>query len=1447
MKERNKRHLVYIIFSLLICTNPAFCSPPTNVNAKGKNVEAYYKLPTLNIKDDEDTATVFNYPLHDIGQKLSATQSVNKTVEELSEAFINNSITDILNQKGTTRFGFHNNNGQVKYDFDFLYPAYYDDYMHRIIYTQFDAHQYERDILNTGVGYRSMFDEKYILGGNVFFDYDLNNRNSRIGVGGEYSYKNAALSLNLYKGVSSWHQSKQKGMDDYDEKPANGYDVRVNTKLPYGLDLTGVFEKYYGNHVSLQGNSDFQKSPSNFKAIARYTPVPLFSLSLERGTKTEENIGAQLNYRFGVPLSEQLNSDIISSVYNSLPSRLVSFVDRNYNIAMNYKKQTVLTVTLPSHINGEYGDNVNITPTIKSKYGVKEVKWTLSSIDKDGGKSSPGKSWSIEIQLPPQKERQVKNYQVYIDVFDKKGHKQSAMTTIAVEPSNKKIKSYVIKDNAAADGVDKNMVMFVATNNVTNEKISNMHIHVSSNKATILNPELVTDANGEARGEVQSTQSGPIPIRASLDNGISIEQEVHFTVDKSSLKIEHLVTKNNSLSNGDDKNIVSIFVKDKFGNPAGGVELKLNATNGANPVTSLISTDETGHALAEFTSNTSGLSIASIYIDNIKYTEDAMSFIADKNTAKIANSVVTKNYAVAGLENNGLKIIVTDANMNPLSKIPVTFSGDKALMFSQSTVITDDNGISFVDVGGKVPECFLATASIPNKTQSSSKLCFSINPEFSHIKDFTILNDSQIADGNHAVKFSAKVVDDNNQPVQQVHIKISSSTPSLQLQYNETTDENGIISGTVSSVQSGIFDLWGGIVGAGHSEREVSAKVTFISDLATASMTAMTIKDGVPADATSNNIIKVTVKDINNNPLVGYDVDFVGDDSSNFSDKKVTTDQTGSAKGMVHSNIAGSHSFTANLTLKPEVTTPINVTYSGDMKSARVVSAVETRASTVANGQAINKVKLLVQDEHGNSVNNASVKLHTADPAISFTTDTVTTGSDGNAFVEVMSTKSAQHKFYAVVENALKNSYEINVNFIGDPATVTVKDISVQKDNSIADGNDANIMKAIFVDANENPVRNVSVTMSLPAGFDTVEQGAQKTDENGAVSFSVVSHKNTGSYNFKLSYATTSTTKTVATPNVKFRYDLTSLQITHKVIKDESSTNNVETDTIEVSAFDKYEIPATGLVLNVTADSDGLTYPQTISIPPSGVVLLSVSSYRAGYKKITTSMDNIKASSRIYFVADSKTGTLNAVKVVKNHARVPNVDKIQAVVLDSHGDPVEKALVSFKTPQGVYEILGSYSTDKDGKTPEIDVLPRGIHGAYTIEANVVDHDASEAKSAVVNFDIAGSFNSEGSTAQFTKQGNDVLVDILVMRGDEATPVEDDLMYSVQTFIWNKIDDTTSAVPLVRLKQGKAKFLHKGVCDGSHSGDAMYFYATLRDKQGHWLNDSTRVKIDELCK
>jgi adhesin/invasin len=49
-------------------------------------------------------------------------------------------------------------------------------------------------------------------------------------IGAEAWTDNLKLSANSYFGMSDWHQSRD--MEDYDERPADGFDVTANAYLP---------------------------------------------------------------------------------------------------------------------------------------------------------------------------------------------------------------------------------------------------------------------------------------------------------------------------------------------------------------------------------------------------------------------------------------------------------------------------------------------------------------------------------------------------------------------------------------------------------------------------------------------------------------------------------------------------------------------------------------------------------------------------------------------------------------------------------------------------------------------------------------------------------------------------------------------------------------------------------------------------------------------------------------------------------------------------------------------------------------------------------------------------------------------------------------------------------------------------------------------------------------
>lgn len=71
-------------------------------------------------------------------------------------------------------------------------------------------------------------------------------------------------------------------------------------------------------------------------------------------------------YRFGIPLAAQLNPDNVD-LMRSLAGNRYDFVDRNYNIVMQYRKQEILAISLPDSAMAEAAQTIAIKPRCKSQ------------------------------------------------------------------------------------------------------------------------------------------------------------------------------------------------------------------------------------------------------------------------------------------------------------------------------------------------------------------------------------------------------------------------------------------------------------------------------------------------------------------------------------------------------------------------------------------------------------------------------------------------------------------------------------------------------------------------------------------------------------------------------------------------------------------------------------------------------------------------------------------------------------------------------------------------------------------------------------------------------------------------------------------------------------------------------------------------------------------------
>ncbi|MBD2807042.1 inverse autotransporter beta domain-containing protein, partial [Xenorhabdus sp. ZM] len=116
-----------------------------------------------------------------------------------------------------------------------------------------------------GMGYRYLADN-WLWGVNAFWDAEWPAQHHRYSLGVEAWRDNFKLSANLYQRLSGWKASRN--VTDYDARPANGWDIRVEGGLPALPRWSGqlVFEQYDGQDVNLFGDSKRQRNPYSLTA-----------------------------------------------------------------------------------------------------------------------------------------------------------------------------------------------------------------------------------------------------------------------------------------------------------------------------------------------------------------------------------------------------------------------------------------------------------------------------------------------------------------------------------------------------------------------------------------------------------------------------------------------------------------------------------------------------------------------------------------------------------------------------------------------------------------------------------------------------------------------------------------------------------------------------------------------------------------------------------------------------------------------------------------------------------------------------------------------------------------------------------------------------------------------------------------------------------------------------
>ncbi|MEG0431906.1 MAG: inverse autotransporter beta domain-containing protein, partial [Morganella sp. (in: enterobacteria)] len=682
-------------------------------------------LPALGLPDTpadsrETPETRAAQGVSQAGQLLSAddvTEASIGYVRSIGENLLNQQINDWLNQVGHARFQLGSNKTG---DADLLVPLI--DNPNSLLFSQIGLRaNEERTTTNLGLGYRQ-YEDGWMWGVNSFYDYDITGSNSRVGVGGELWADYLKFAANGYFRVTDWHQSTLHEMRDYDERPANGFDIRAEGYLPDypQLGAFAKYEQYFGDGISLAGTTssgELKNNPSVSTVGLSYTPFPLLTFKGEtsRGDSNDSKVGMELSYRFGMPLSQQLDTGNVDLMRNLAGNRY-DFVDRNYNIVMQYRKQELLRISLPDSMTAEAAETVAVTATVdKSKYGLKSIAWSAPELTARGGSIQVTSPVTINLTLPAYvfsvRANEPQQYRLSAVGTDNEGNESNtAVMWVNVKPSQETITSLTLSPDRviAANNTDT----YSATALIRNEKgeaLAHRDVTFSAggftdnSKVTLTGADsstgetvtVTTDANGQAVITVRSKLAGQGVLKAEMKNGNFRDVVLRFDADKSTAQITALtLTRDKAVANGQTANTALATVADQFGNAVTDFTLNSSATNGAVIAAPVQTTNTDGQTTVSFTNVNAGESVLTVSGINTQKTASAQ-FIADISTARIAGVVVNDDNAVAdGKARNKVTVTVVDGNNNVLADAPVTITvpGTATYITQPANGLTDNHG-----------------------------------------------------------------------------------------------------------------------------------------------------------------------------------------------------------------------------------------------------------------------------------------------------------------------------------------------------------------------------------------------------------------------------------------------------------------------------------------------------------------------------------------------------------------------------------------------------------------------------------------------------------------------------------------------------------------------------------------------------------------------------------
>ena len=1280
-------------------------------------------------------------------------------------------MTDWLSRFGTARItlGVDEDFSLKNSQFDFLHPWY--ETPDNLFFSQHTLHRTdERTQINNGLGWRH-FTPTWMSGINFFFDHDLSRYHSRAGIGAEYWRDYLKLSSNGYLRLTNWRSAPELD-NDYEARPANGWDVRAEGWLPAWPHLGGklVYEQYYGDEVALFDKDDRQSNPHAITAGLNYTPFPLMTFSAEqRQGKQGENdtrFAVDFTWQPGSAMQKQLDPNEVAA-RRSLAGSRYDLVDRNNNIVLEYRKKELVRLTLTDPVTGKSGEVKSLVSSLQTKYALKGYNVEATALEAAGGKVvTTGKD--ILVTLPPYRFTSTpetdNTWPIEVTAEDVKGNfsnrEQSMVVVQAPTLSQKDSSVSLSTQTLSADSHSTATLTFIAHDAAGNPVIG---LVLSTRHEGVQD---ITLSDWKDNGDGSYTQvlttgamSGTLTLMPQL-NGVDAAKapavvniiSVSSSRTHSSIKID----KDRYLSGNPIE--VTVELRDENDKPVKEQKQQLNTAVSIDNVKPGVTTDwkETADGVykATYTAYTKGSGLtAKLLMQNWNEDLHTAGFIIDANpqSAKIATLSASNNGVLAN-ENaaNTVSVNVADEGSNPINDHTVTFAvlnGSATSFNNQNTAKTDVNGLATFDLKSSKQEDNTVEVTLENGVKQTLIVSFVGDSSTAQVELQKSKNEV-VADGNDSATMTATVRDAKGNLLNDVKVTFNVNSAAAKLSQTEVNSHDGIATATLTSLKNGDYRVTASV----SSGSQANQQVNFIGDQSTAALTLSVPSGDITVTNTAPQHMTATLQDKNGNPLKDKEITFTvpNDVASRFSISnggKGMTDSNGVAIASLTGTLAGTHMITARLA-NSNVSDTQPMTFVADKDSAVVVLQT-SKAEIIGNGVDETTLTATVKDPFDNVVKNLSVVFRTSPADTQLSLNTRNTNENGIAEVTLKGTVLGVHTAEAILLNGNRDTKTVNIAPDASNAQVT---LNIPAQQVVTNNSDSVQLTATVKDPSNHPVAGITVNFTMPQGvaanFTLENNGIAITQANGEAHVTLKGKK-AGTHTVT---ATLGNNNTSDSQPVTFVADKTSAQVVLQMSKDEITGNGVDNATLTATVKDQFDNEVNNLPVTFSSASSGLTLtPGVSNTNESGIAQASLAGVAFGEQTVTASLANNGASDNktVHFIGDTaaaKIIELTAVpdRIIAGTPQNSSGSVITATIVDNNGFPVKGVTVSFTSRTKSAEMTngGQAVTNEQGKATvtytntrssrETGARPDTIeasleNGSSTLSTSIqVDADASTA-------------------------------------------------------------------------------------------------------------------------